>query len=79
MFSTPLGFLGTRNLFLLWLLLLKYLHCWVNVSEIFHQNYYISLQLVVEKMLASEGIKRVELGREECTKRVWEWKEKYAI
>ncbi|KFK22431.1 hypothetical protein AALP_AAs73179U000100, partial [Arabis alpina] len=35
--------------------------------------------LVVEKMLASEGIKRVELGREECTKRVWEWKEKYAI
>ncbi|KFK22765.1 hypothetical protein AALP_AAs38906U000100, partial [Arabis alpina] len=25
----------------------------VNVSEIFHQNYYIPLQLVVEKMLAS--------------------------
>lgn len=37
----------------------------------------ISLQLVVEKMLASEGIKRVELGRDEFTKRVWEWKEKY--
>nr|KJB35133.1 hypothetical protein B456_006G101900 [Gossypium raimondii]KJB35134.1 hypothetical protein B456_006G101900 [Gossypium raimondii]KJB35137.1 hypothetical protein B456_006G101900 [Gossypium raimondii] len=28
-------------------------------------------------MLASEGIKRVELGRDEFEKRVWEWKEKY--
>nr|KAJ0204476.1 hypothetical protein LSAT_V11C500258290 [Lactuca sativa] len=28
-------------------------------------------------MLAFEGIKRAELGREEFTKRVWEWKEKY--
>ncbi|KAL0887760.1 hypothetical protein Bca101_011743 [Brassica carinata] len=35
----------------------------------------IATQLVVEKMLASEGIKRVELGRDEFTKRVWEWKE----
>ncbi|KAB2014007.1 hypothetical protein ES319_D09G195300v1 [Gossypium barbadense] len=33
-------------------------------------------QLVVERMLASEGIKRVELGRDEFEKRVWEWKEK---
>nr|GFB19514.1 valine--tRNA ligase, chloroplastic/mitochondrial 2 isoform X1 [Tanacetum cinerariifolium] len=33
--------------------------------------------LVVERMLAFEGIKRTELGREEFTKRVWEWKEKY--
>lgn len=30
-------------------------------------------------MLASEGIKRVELGRDEFTKRVWEWKEKYVL
>jgi valyl-tRNA synthetase len=37
----------------------------------------IATQLVVEKMLASEGIKRVDLGRDEFTKRVWEWKEKY--
>ncbi|KAF5779431.1 putative valine--tRNA ligase [Helianthus annuus] len=37
----------------------------------------IATQLVVERMLASEGIKRVDLGREEFTKRVWEWKEKY--
>ncbi|KAB2000985.1 hypothetical protein ES319_D12G269600v1 [Gossypium barbadense] len=34
-------------------------------------------QLVVERMLASEGIKRVELGRDELEKRVWEWKEKF--
>jgi hypothetical protein len=34
-------------------------------------------QLVVEKMLASEGIKRTDLSRDEFTKRVWEWKEKY--
>ncbi|KAG4130925.1 hypothetical protein ERO13_D09G175150v2 [Gossypium hirsutum] len=34
-------------------------------------------QLVVERMLASEGIKRVELGRDEFEKRVWEWKEKF--
>ncbi|KAL6124843.1 hypothetical protein ACLB2K_077352 [Fragaria x ananassa] len=36
----------------------------------------IATQLVVERMLASEGIKRVDLGREEFVKRVWEWKEK---
>ncbi|XP_017975494.1 PREDICTED: valine--tRNA ligase, chloroplastic/mitochondrial 2 isoform X2 [Theobroma cacao] len=37
----------------------------------------IATQLVVERMLASEGIKRAELGRDEFAKRVWEWKEKY--
>ncbi|KAM7515840.1 hypothetical protein LguiA_005423 [Lonicera macranthoides] len=37
----------------------------------------IATQLVVEKLLTSEGIKRVELGRDEFTKRVWEWKKKY--
>lgn len=37
----------------------------------------IATQLVVERMLASEGIKRTELSREEFTSRVWEWKEKY--
>uniref|UniRef100_A0A0E0E7R2 valine--tRNA ligase n=1 Tax=Oryza meridionalis TaxID=40149 RepID=A0A0E0E7R2_9ORYZ len=37
----------------------------------------IATQLVVEKMLAAEGIKRTDLTREEFTKRVWEWKEKY--
>ncbi|KAI8540909.1 hypothetical protein RHMOL_Rhmol08G0022100 [Rhododendron molle] len=37
----------------------------------------IATQLVVERMLATEGIKRSELGRDEFTNRVWEWKEKY--
>lgn len=37
----------------------------------------IATQLVVEKMLASQGIKRADLSREEFTSRVWEWKEKY--
>ncbi|KAK6915952.1 Aminoacyl-tRNA synthetase, class Ia, partial [Dillenia turbinata] len=37
----------------------------------------IATQLVVERMLASEGVKRTDLSREEFTKRVWEWKEKY--
>ncbi|KAJ4971938.1 hypothetical protein NE237_005037 [Protea cynaroides] len=37
----------------------------------------IATQLVVERMLASEGIKKTELSRDEFTRRVWEWKEKY--
>ncbi|KAL6880588.1 hypothetical protein ACP4OV_012153 [Aristida adscensionis] len=37
----------------------------------------IATQLVVEKMLAAEGIKRTDLTREEFTEKVWEWKEKY--
>ncbi|XP_078163443.1 protein EMBRYO DEFECTIVE 2247 [Carex rostrata] len=37
----------------------------------------IATQLVVEKMLAKEGVKRTDLSREEFAKRVWEWKEKY--
>eukprot|EP00271_Cylindrocystis_brebissonii_P000729 TRINITY_DN10959_c0_g1_i1.p1 TRINITY_DN10959_c0_g1~~TRINITY_DN10959_c0_g1_i1.p1 ORF type:complete len:1115 (-),score=201.21 TRINITY_DN10959_c0_g1_i1:1125-4418(-) len=37
----------------------------------------IATQLVVEKMLAKEGTSRAEVGREEFTRRVWEWKERY--
>ncbi|GMH26292.1 hypothetical protein Nepgr_028135 [Nepenthes gracilis] len=37
----------------------------------------IATQLVVERMLASEGVKRADLSREEFINRVWEWKEKY--
>ncbi|KAL2645155.1 hypothetical protein R1flu_012742 [Riccia fluitans] len=37
----------------------------------------IATQLVVEKLLASEGVKRADLGREEFEKRVWDWKRKY--
>jgi len=37
----------------------------------------IATQMLVERMLAKEGIKRDELGREGFLKRTWEWKEKY--
>ncbi|XP_057525188.1 valine--tRNA ligase, chloroplastic/mitochondrial 2 isoform X1 [Amaranthus tricolor] len=37
----------------------------------------IATQLVVEKMLASEGIKRADLSRDEFVNHVWKWKEKY--
>jgi len=34
----------------------------------------IATQLVVERMLAEQGIDRKQLGREEFERRVWEWK-----
>jgi valyl-tRNA synthetase len=34
-------------------------------------------QLVVEKMLASEGVSREQLGREAFVERVWAWKAEY--
>lgn len=37
----------------------------------------IATQLQVEKLLATEGTSRQELGREAFEERVWEWKEKY--
>lgn len=37
----------------------------------------IATQLVVEKMLASQGVKRAELSREEFVAKVWEWKKKF--
>ncbi len=37
----------------------------------------IATQMLVEKALAKEGLKRDELGREEFLRRTWEWKEKY--
>ena len=35
----------------------------------------IATQFVVERMLAKEGIKRQDLGREEFERRVWKWKQ----
>ncbi|MGE5570188.1 MAG: valine--tRNA ligase [Rhodospirillales bacterium] len=37
----------------------------------------IATQMLVERQLASEGIDRRQLGREEFERRVWAWKEKY--
>ncbi|QHS09751.1 valine--tRNA ligase [Sinimarinibacterium sp. NLF-5-8] len=35
----------------------------------------IATQMVVERKLAAEGVKRVDLGREKFLEKVWEWKE----
>ena len=37
----------------------------------------IATQLVVERQLESEGLKRIEIGREEFEKRTWKWKKEY--
>ena len=37
----------------------------------------IATQLQVEKLLAQEGIRREQIGREEFLRRTWAWKEKY--
>lgn len=47
--------------------------CWVPGTD--HAG--ISTQLMVEKDLAAKGIKKEEIGREEFTRKVWEWKEKH--
>jgi len=37
----------------------------------------IATQMVVERQLATEGLTRQKLGREEFERRVWQWKEEY--
>ncbi len=37
----------------------------------------IATQMMVERQLASEGLKRSEMGREKFIERVWEWKKLY--
>jgi len=37
----------------------------------------IATQMVVEKMLAKEGVSRLAMGREAFVDRVWEWKREY--
>jgi valyl-tRNA synthetase len=37
----------------------------------------IATQLMVEKLLASQGLHRDQLGRDEFVRRTWDWKEKY--
>lgn len=37
----------------------------------------IATQMVVERELGKQGLKRQELGRQEFLRRVWEWKEKH--
>src|SRR4029079_9732077 len=35
----------------------------------------IATQMLVERQLAAEGIKRQDLGREKFVERIWQWKE----
>ena len=37
----------------------------------------IATQMLVERQLASEGVKRLDLGREKFVARVWEWRQHY--
>lgn len=37
----------------------------------------IATQVLVEKALANEGLRREQMGREEFLRRTWDWKEKY--
>lgn len=37
----------------------------------------IATQMMVEKELEKEGLSRIQLGREEFLKRVWNWKDRY--
>lgn len=37
----------------------------------------IATQLVVEKMMAEQGIRRTDMEREDFVKKVWEWKQQY--
>ncbi|EFJ41521.1 hypothetical protein VOLCADRAFT_107675 [Volvox carteri f. nagariensis] len=50
-----------------------------NVTGKLHMGHamFATLQSVVEKMLSREGTTRLQLGREEFTRRVWQWKEEY--
>ncbi|MBF6630669.1 MAG: valine--tRNA ligase [Comamonas sp.] len=36
----------------------------------------IATQIVVERQLQAQGVSRYDLGRDEFTKKIWEWKEK---
>lgn len=62
----------------LFCLFLFYYYLLALVEPIPFNFWFLFSQLVVEKMLASEGIKKSDLTREEFTARVWEWKDKYA-
>ncbi|XP_057248505.1 valine--tRNA ligase, chloroplastic/mitochondrial 2 isoform X2 [Beta vulgaris subsp. vulgaris] len=50
-----------------------------NVTGSLHMGHamFVTLELVVERMLASEGIRRADLERDEFVNHVWKWKEKY--
>src|SRR5215471_6798366 len=56
-----------------WRRMLGYSTLWLPGTD--HAG--IATQLMVDRQLASEGIKRQELGREKFVERVWQWREHY--
>src|SRR5712691_12816350 len=56
-----------------WRRMLGYSTLWLPGTD--HAG--IATQLMVDRQLASEGIKRRELGREKFVERVWQWREHY--
>ncbi len=62
-----------EDLMIRWRRMQGYKTLWVPGTD--HAG--IATQLQVEKLLASEGTSRQQVGREEFLRRTWEWKEKY--
>lgn len=62
-----------QDIYCRWKRMKGYEVCWVPGMD--HAG--ISTQLMVEKSLAQQGIKKEDIGREEFVKKVWEWKDKH--
>ena len=62
-----------KDLYARWKRMQGYEVCWVPGMD--HAG--IATQMMVEKDLASKGIKKEDVGREEFIKLAWEWKEKH--
>ena len=62
-----------QDLYARWKRMQGYEVCWVPGMD--HAG--IATQMMLEKDLASKGIKKEDIGREEFIKLAWEWKEKH--
>lgn len=66
-------FVGMEDLMIRYHRMKGYPTLWVPGTD--HAG--IATQLMVERALAAEGLRREQLGREKFLERVWQWKEKY--
>jgi valyl-tRNA synthetase len=62
-----------QDIYIRWKRMQGYEACWIPGTD--HAG--IATQNVVEKVLAKEGLRREDLGREKFLERVWQWKEEY--
>lgn len=62
-----------QDIYIRWKRMQGYETCWIPGTD--HAG--IATQNVVEKVLAKEGLRREDLGREKFLERVWQWKEEY--